>query len=103
MPRLHDPLLVMVYADEAVQALLKGDLVSVIVNQNNTSRYVYNVQYYTSTRYSARQGAIYGGLGACYKVFGCRSSKIGNVGGKNHSHIRFKSCSDTPSVQSGQV
>ncbi len=37
MPRLYDPLLVMVYADEAVQALLKGDLVNVIVNQNNTS------------------------------------------------------------------
>ncbi len=35
MPRLYDPLLVMVYADEAVQALLKGDLVNVIVNQNN--------------------------------------------------------------------
>ncbi len=37
MPRLYDPLLVMVYADEAVQALLKGDLVNVIVNQNNTN------------------------------------------------------------------
>ncbi len=36
MPRLYDPLLVMVYANEAVQALLKGDLVNVIVNQNNT-------------------------------------------------------------------
>ncbi len=34
MPRLYDPLLVMVYADEAVQALLKGDLVNVIVNTN---------------------------------------------------------------------
>ncbi len=40
MPRLYDPLLVMVYADKAVQALLKGDLVNVIVNQNNTSLYV---------------------------------------------------------------
>ncbi len=39
MPRLYDPLLVMVYADEAVQALLKGDLVNVIVNQNNTSMF----------------------------------------------------------------
>ncbi len=38
MPRLYDPLLVMVYADEAVQALLKGDLVNVIVNQNNTKK-----------------------------------------------------------------
>ncbi len=37
MPRLYDPLLVMVCADEAVQALLKGDLVNVIVNQNNTT------------------------------------------------------------------
>ncbi len=37
MPCLYDPLLVMVYADEAVQALLKGDLVNIIVNQNNTS------------------------------------------------------------------
>ncbi len=37
MPRLYDPFSVMVYADEAVQALLKGDLVNVIVNQNNTS------------------------------------------------------------------
>ncbi len=37
MPRLYDPLLVMVYADKAVQALLKGDLVNVIVNQNNTT------------------------------------------------------------------
>ncbi len=39
MPRLYDQLLVMVYADEAVQALLKGDLVNVtcIVNQNSTN------------------------------------------------------------------
>ncbi len=41
MPRLYDPLLVMVYADEAVQALLKGDLVNVIVNQSNTTTLVH--------------------------------------------------------------
>ncbi len=34
----------MVYADEAVQALLKGDLVNVIVNQNNTTGYsIYDI------------------------------------------------------------
>ncbi len=46
MPCLYDPLLVMVYADEAVQALLKGDLVNVIVNQNNTNTNKTNTYYY---------------------------------------------------------
>ncbi len=30
----------MIYANEAVQALLKGDLVNVIVNQNNTNQHI---------------------------------------------------------------
>ncbi len=45
MPRLYDPLLLMVYADEAVQALLKGDLVTVIVNQNNTNTHTHILTY----------------------------------------------------------
>ncbi len=37
MPCLYDPFLVTVYANEAVQALLKVDLVNVIVNHINTA------------------------------------------------------------------
>ncbi len=47
MPHLYDPLLVIVYANEAVQALLKGDMVNVIVNQNNTNTYIHNSACYT--------------------------------------------------------
>ncbi len=55
MPRLYDPLLVMVYADEAVQALLKGDLVNVIVNQNNTTMNASTIKVCVSTVHATPQ------------------------------------------------